>query len=275
MQIQSISEYTNIIETIYEQLKINSDDKETLAFRGQSAQNFQLTPYLGRYGVEKEREIIQMAKTSYPETFKEGYSPLVLLSLLQHYGIPTRLMDITQNALVGLYFACNENPQKNGQVYVFRYQKRLPEDIAIENVIADSYRLMHPSIPQMPIDNFCRNAAKMHQNTFSWVDGSIEEYIKSKITHIYFIRLPRLIYRQTVQAGNYILFSNCIENNYVIPKISPITENDPHIVATIEIAANAKKKIMAELEYFGITEMQLFPENIDKGCRWLRTKLEE
>lgn len=41
------------------------------------------------------------------------------LAILQHHGIPTRLLDITDEALVALYFACSGNPEKDGRIFVF------------------------------------------------------------------------------------------------------------------------------------------------------------
>ena len=38
---------------------------------------------------------------------------------MQHYGSPTRLLDITANPLVGLYFACESHFEIDGKVSIF------------------------------------------------------------------------------------------------------------------------------------------------------------
>ena len=43
-------------------------------------------------------------------------SNLELLAELQHYGAATCLIDFTENALIALWFACRERPEKDGMV---------------------------------------------------------------------------------------------------------------------------------------------------------------
>ena len=54
-----------------------------------------------------------------PDAFR-SFNNLEKLTYMQHYGCPTRLLDISSNPLVALYFAVQGKEDKNGIVYVFR-----------------------------------------------------------------------------------------------------------------------------------------------------------
>ena len=43
---------------------------------------------------------------------------------MQHYGCPTRLLDITTNPLAALYFACAGENDSDGAIYIFAVNKR-------------------------------------------------------------------------------------------------------------------------------------------------------
>ena len=40
------------------------------------------------------------------------------LEIAQHFGVPTRLLDFTENPLVALYFACSENSTTDARVWI-------------------------------------------------------------------------------------------------------------------------------------------------------------
>ena len=104
--------------------------KEEIFFRGLYNKEYLLRPSLCRFPStnwmnslqNKEHSLIEKAQQKYPSLFSCQDYPAILLAKLQHYGIPTRMMDVTSNALVALYFACqpsSASKASDGEVVAF------------------------------------------------------------------------------------------------------------------------------------------------------------
>lgn len=87
----------------------------------------------------QERNLIEMAKYKLPHIFKLDLLPIDLLSLLQHYEIPTRLLDVTSNPLVALYFASFDD-NTDGEVFVFEYNDSDKTNHPVISAIAETYK---------------------------------------------------------------------------------------------------------------------------------------
>lgn len=61
-------------------------------------------------------EFIDKFKT---ETGFINYKKLHLISLMQHYGLKTELLDVTENLDVGLFFACDNDFEQDGVLWAF------------------------------------------------------------------------------------------------------------------------------------------------------------
>ena len=77
---------------------------------------------------DAENQIFSELMLEAPSEFSGDKSMFEKLVRAQHYGLPTRLLDVSLNPLVGLYFACNEkeHSSKDGAVRVFDFiEKRV------------------------------------------------------------------------------------------------------------------------------------------------------
>ena len=91
-------------------------------FRGQESINWKLLPslYRNRNFVNNEIQIYHEIISKCPDDFNNCHSDFEKMVKMQHYGIPTRLLDITTNVIAALFFACNSSSQKgNAVVYSF------------------------------------------------------------------------------------------------------------------------------------------------------------
>ncbi len=122
-EIKKLSELFHIFE--------DRTSRGIIHFRGQ-VRDWPLRPWLAREGVtEQER-----AKES--ECFERLAKILPTANnweratIAQHYGVPTRLLDWSENPLVGLYFALEDEnyDNKDGVIWVFEDKTAVVDEVA-------------------------------------------------------------------------------------------------------------------------------------------------
>ncbi len=105
---------------------------ETCFFRGQSSATWGLSSSLYRlyedrfasgYVTEAAEQALANAERQVLETARangivRGLTGLERLTILQHHGAPTRLVDVSTDWRVALYFACEELDAEDGRLFV-------------------------------------------------------------------------------------------------------------------------------------------------------------
>ena len=240
----------------------NAQGNRKLMYRGQSNTNFSVRPSVFRnYNLQKEAQMVNELKRIAPHEFTTCSSQFECLIKMQHYGLPTRLLDVTFNPLVALYFACadEKNVDQAGAVYAFADYVHSPDEPVIErNALLSTYS-----------GSIASDLAK-HINvssSFLTPDGTPnKEQLKRLFGEKYHAVVPPLNNeRIRRQQGGFLLFGLNIDGqNNPFQKepfdIQLATKMEDQIVGMFGILPVFKKQILKDLDAIGINRAFLFPE---------------
>lgn len=207
-----------------------------------------------------------------------GKSGVEILIDAQHYGIPTRLLDVTSNALVALYFACGEaeTEDEGGEV-------RSSDGVVIQFQPAGAFMYYDPSC--VAYAEYVRRYKDGIHFPDSWREGLIEavrqsdgrfscnarlvvERMLSEKTKSFFI-LPKYSNDRIVsQQGAFLLCSTPFvkrddpgygEGVFLFPD-EVRSDYERLIDIRYVIPAEIKQDILVQLDSIGVNEARLFPD---------------
>lgn len=269
--LSSVSGVSNFISS----LKKRTD---TLFFRGHANSNYTLCPSIMRTSrlQQNESKLYHELLINCPDDFEKCGTHLEKLVKMQHYGLPTRLLDITRNLLVALYFACESNLETYGELVLIS-----AEDQAIKYSQSDTVSIL-ASLPAF--------SYQKQREFFAWARdpniSNLQFNVKAERL-IHEVRLEKPAFQAEVNKddvlSNYIVYA--LKNNSRIVKQDGAfilcglfsgqgslekfrySEQGKKIIVLLE----KKKRIIEQLETFSINRASLFPE-IECVAEYLKTK---
>lgn len=226
--------------------------RSRFAFRGLSDAGYHLETTLMRLGgdyVSLEHHLLRNFKKYARRTVVEQDSVWNWLSVAQHYGLPTRLLDWTYSPYVALHFATAnlERFDTDGAIWAVNYLKA------------------HQLLPQNLRDKLDAEGANVFTvEMLSEAVPSLPELGQTK-PHDYciFLEPPSIDDRITNQFGFFSVMPDpaCALDSWL--------NLHPHLWRRIIIPAELKWEIRDKLDQANITERVLFPGLDGLSC-WLK-----
>jgi hypothetical protein len=237
---RSIKSVTDLLKA----LAVHKPVDQAVWFRGQVKIDWELKPSLMRRtgGLAREQALAKRFRQNAllllpqrPQTEWEW------LFIMQHHGVPTRLLDWTESPLVALYFAVNEQPKSDGAFWAL-----LPMEL---NKLANAPTPVG-DLPAFDADEFLEN----------YLPSTLAKEKQSELKTVASIA-PRNTPRSQAQLSVFTI------SHRDITAIEDL--GDEQHVWRYLVPANSKKTITQELTSLHITELTLFPElpNVGKYAR--------
>ena len=269
IDISCLTEYMLKIEETQNQLI--SDNKDgIIIYRGHADKGYKFEPSLFRNGNEEicnhEAELLKQIETYRPHDFS-NQTTFEKLVKMQHYGFATRLLDVTSNMLIALYFAAQASKKKEngercaGKMFICKVPQEFVKSFDDNTVVclANLAKLSDNEKKQLA-HALTRNNASMEacdEGIVKRFEKLIrEEHPNFQLPSNLDLYTPVFVHakqdnpRISAQSGAFIVFG--LKNEK-----SDWTRTN---IATLEIQKTTKKKLREALSAIKINRGTLFPE---------------
>lgn len=258
--------------------KVLSSERESgseVFYRGHSNKSkYKLEPSLFRKDddgnylyLDNEHILYRELIVSNSADFQSDEYTLDRLVRMQHYSLPTRLLDITSNPLIALYFACKSALEEDGEVIIFSMSrgevKYFDSDVA--SCISNLARLPKEEKDNINLEGEDFNAQVSVKRLVHFIREE-KPYFEPKIIpddlrKIVCVKGKQSNDRISSQSGAFLLYGlDAVMNE----------EGTQEITVTRITVAN-KPAILKELDLLNINESTVFPY-IENSAKYVADK---
>lgn len=273
--LTSLHEYIEKVTNLPETLYYSSTSNLFHIYRGQANAQWDLSPSVYRNDrFENETKYIYEMVTIAPDAFS-GMSRIEKIIKMQHFGLPTRLLDFSRNSLVALYFSCCSEPDKDGVVYEIHALPMLRQEATPISLVM-KYLFEYGTATIDP-DMFLEEVNEKEYPSNFYTDFQSRLGLQELLSQTYGI-YPKLTNdRIRNQDGVFVMAGMEItdEGNLwrLKPKQYPTVQSISKESRRIIIPSDRKKQILKALDRIGINERHLFP-GLESDAKWAVQQVE-
>lgn len=254
-------------------------------YRGHADYTWSLKPSVMReLKVDAESNIFRELMLETPADFSTDSTMFEKLVRAQHYGLPTRLLDVSLNPLVGLYFACAEESliDRDGEVKAFNF-RRTRVKYADSDAISIICNLARMKDIQQELIKLKR------KNSDEWNEVAIAEFREIDMVKrlIHFVRAEKPHFLNLIKPSDlfkYFFVYPAKSNRRIIAQSGAFVaaglldykkpeDSGGFTVKRIRVPARKKPGILNDLDSLNINSRSLFPE-IESASKYIKKKWE-
>ena len=298
-EVASVGELTTIVDLVVrscDSSNANADSEmPILYFRGEALDTWKLRPSSTRPPSDeqpdvrgREGEMLLDLMSRRPEEFSHLRSALSEWVLAQHYGLKTRLLDVTRNPLVALFSVCDDSAHQrsftdeDGVLHVFAVPRKLvkpfdSDSVSVitnfaklplaeqllllgkrEQTIREEMQMLGRKAPIGIYSMYYSALTRLYHNI-----GREKPHFKERIDprdlyKVFVVEPEQYLERVRAQSAAFLVsaFHQRFEPSHVLAWNRDIPIYGHH---KFRIPAKAKLNLLRELQLLGVTRESLFP----------------